>query len=327
MNVPHQRAVAFALVIAAAAAGQIVQGSFESAVAGGTSVPSPWTSTAGFTQVMPFGGCGSEPAIGFPSDGSKWVRIASGGGPATTSSYAFTTNVSQTFTTGAAGTQLHLDVAFCTGEGAGSFYNDFLAVSVTSGATTLTLLTLETATATFPNTACLTLAQTTAKNTIVADLATLFPGLTPTTPVTLRVHCANGIDDAVTSYAYVDNAYLGTPPPPPIDLNFVNNGGGMWTLQVAAPGFPNAECRNLFSLVTLNPTGTGPIFGINFDSTVLAEITSPYGSHPFHIGLDASGNYALGPIGIPGGLAADGVSIAVSGGQIVAVSTAEKFLF
>jgi hypothetical protein len=326
MNVSnHRRGIVLSLLITAAAAGQIVQGSFETGIAGGTTVPSPWTSTAGSALVMPSGGCTSEP-IGFPSAGTKWVRIASGGGPSDPSSYASANNVAQTFTTGAAGTQLNLDVAFSTGEGPGSFYNDFLAVAVTSGTSTVTLLTLETATAQFPQTACLTSQPLTVKTTVVADLATVFLGLLPTTPVTLRIHCANGVDNVVTSYAYVDNVYLGTPPPPPIDLNFVG-AGGLWTLQVAAPLHPNAECWNLFSLVPLVPTGSGPVFGVNFDSTVLSEITSPYGTHPFHIGLDGAGNYTLGPIGLPAGLSVDGVSIAVSGGAIVAVSPAKNFTF
>jgi hypothetical protein len=327
MNVALHRVFVLACLITAAAAGQIVDGSFEAAVAGGSTLPSPWT-TSGSILVMPSGGCTSDPAIGFPSAGTKWVRIESGGGPATPSSYAGTPNVAQTFTTGTGGTQIHLDVAFSTGEGPGNtFYDDFMAVSVSTATATVTLLTIDTATGAFGNTACLTSQPATTKATIAADLATLFPGLQPTTPVILRIHCGNGGDNVVSSYAYVDNAYLGTPPPPPIALSFVNQGGGMWTLQVASPTHPNAECWNLFSLVTLTPTGSGPIFGINFDSTVLSEIVSPPGTHPFHIALDGNGNYSLGPIGLPAGLAADGIAIAVSGGAIVAVSTANKFMF
>lgn len=329
MNVPRHSVLVLAFLLTTVAAGQIVDGSFEAATAGGGTLSAPWSVNGGPILVMPSGGCTAEAGIGFPSAGAKWVRIESGGGPATPSSYAGTPNVAQTFTTGAGGTQIHLDVAFTTGEGAGStFYDDFMAVSVSTATATVTLLTLETANAPiFVNTACLTSQPATAKSTINADLAVLFPGLQPTTPVTLRVHCGNGGDNVVSSFAYVDNVFLGAPPAPPIALGFVNGGGGNWTLQVASPTHPNAECWNLFSLVTLTPTGSGPVFGINFDNTVLSEIFSPLGTHPFHVLLDGNGNYSLGPLNLPAGLQADGVTIAVSGGAIIAVSTPNKFTF
>ena len=257
-------------------------------------MPAPWTAV-GTALVFPAFGCTSEGAIGFPSDGTKWVRIEAGGGAADPTNYAFTNNVAQTFTTGAAGTQLHLDVSFSTAEGPGNTtFNDFMAVSVSSGTTTTTLLTLETATASFPSTACQTFQPSTVKNTIVVDLATIFLGLTATTPVTLRVHCANGGDNSVPSDAYVDNAYLGSPPPPPIDINFVP-AAGLWTLAVTSPGHPNAENYNLFALTLSNPQGTGPIFGINFDTTVLGEILSPLGSQPFHVLLERGRQLLAGP--------------------------------
>jgi hypothetical protein len=326
MNAVHHRVFLVALMLSAVACAQIVQGSFEAGVAGGSTMPAPWTSL-GNVVVFPYNGCTSEAGVGFPSDGTKWARIEAGGGAATTGSYAFTNNVAQTFTCGAAGTPLHLDVSFATAEGAGNTtFNDFMAVSVSSGTTTTTLLTLETATAAFPQNTCLTAYPSTVKNTISVDLATIFPGITPTTPVTLRVHCANGGDNAVPSYAYVDNAYIGVPPPPPIDINFVAV-GGLWTLTVASPGHPNAENYNLFSLTLSNPQGTGPIFGINFDSTVLGEILSPLGTHPFHVLLDGNGNYSLGPIGIPAGLQADAVAVAISAGAVVDVSLPKRFTF
>jgi hypothetical protein len=326
MNAPHRRGILVALLLTAVAAGQIVQGSFENGVSGSTTMPAPWTSSGTSAQVFPAGSCTTESGIGFPSDGSKWVRITGGGGAATTASYAFTNNVAQTFTTGAAGTQLHLDVSFSTSEGPGNtFYDDFLAVSVSAGATTATLLTLQTSSASFPQTTC-QFGPSTVKTSVVADIASYLPGITPSTPITLRVHCANVGDDAVASYGYVDNVYLGVPPPPPIDQTFVPS-GGLWTFHVASPTHPNAQLFNLFALVTLTPTGSGPLFGINFDTTVLNEILSPLGAQPFHVLLDGSGNYAFGPIGIPGGLSADSVSVAVSGGSVVAVSAAKKFNF
>ena len=124
---------------------QVVEGSFEGGIAGGA-VPAPW-GAAGTAVVFPAFGCTTDPSLGFPSDGAQWVRIASGGGAATPGAFTNANNVSQTFTTGAAGTLLHLDVAFSTGEGPGSFFNDFLAVTVSNGTVTPTLLLLETATA------------------------------------------------------------------------------------------------------------------------------------------------------------------------------------
>jgi hypothetical protein len=315
-----------AVAVATFGLGQIVQGSFEGGTPGASAPPAPWTNN-GAVLVMPSGGCTTDPGPGFPSAGANWMRIASGGGAATPTSYANSNRITQVFTTGAAGTQLHLDVAFSTGEGPGSFFNDFLAVSVAAGTTTQTLLVLETATAVFPTTACLTSLSTTALTPIDVDLATVLPGITSTTPITLRVHCANGVDDFVTSYAYVDNVYLGVPPPPPVDINVIPNGGGNWTLHVISAGHPNAEVYNLFSLVVLNPTGTGPVFGIHFNVDVLNQMLTPVGAHPFHVLLDGTGQYFAGPIPIPSGLTVDAVSIVVSGGVVLEYSVAKNFDF
>ena len=83
----------------------------------------------------------------------------------------------------------------------------------------------------------------------------------------------------------------------------------------------------VFALTLSNPQGTGPVFGINFDPSVLSQILSPLGTHPFHVLLDGGGSYSLGPIGIPGGLQVDCVAVAVSGGLVVDVSLPKRFTF
>jgi hypothetical protein len=55
----------------------------------------------------------------------------------------------------------------------------------------------------------------------------------------------------------------------------------------------NGELYNLISVHPSVPTGSGPIFGLGLmgSDSLLAQILSPVGTHPFHVLADGSGAY------------------------------------
>ncbi len=321
--------LAVALVASAGVVAQISQGSFEGATAGSTTMPTGWVGSAtGVARIFPYQGCVLETGIGFPSQGSKWVRVDAGP-QATTASYSNANNISQTFTTGTAtNTFLQLDLAFITAEGPGQMtFNDFTAVTISSGTTTVQLALIDSATGQFSQTACAATSgnPATAKATISVDLLALFPSSTPSTAFTLRIYVANVGDGAVPSSAYLDNVRLGTVPPPPMSISLVNNGGGQYTFRNQAPANPGAEVYNLFSFSLVQPAGTGPVFGIAFDDGIISQVLSPIGSIPFHVLLSATGQFSLGPINIPAGLTFDAVGLRIAGGNIVEWTAPQRF--
>lgn len=296
------RASVAASVFATAVVAQVANGSFESATAGSTVLPSGWTASVttgtNATRVMPYLTCTTDAAVQFPTDGAKWIRLASSI-QATPAAPGAASRVESTFTTGTSGNVLKLDVAFATAETPGDpVYNDFMTVTVTVGTTTATLWSAQTTTGSFPvNNTCNTFPST-GKIALSQDLAALFPGFTSTTPVTLRAYVANGGDATVASYGYVDNVRL-VSVLPPLAMQFLAPSAGQWLLKTTGPTIPGAEVYNLVTLSRSLPTGSGPLFGIAFDVAVFDQISSPLGTIPWHVNLDATGNFQVGPFGIP----------------------------
>lgn len=325
--------VAAAMCLVAAAWGQVPNGSFESATSGGTVMPSGWTSSvsagATATRIMPYLTCTTDPAVQFPTDGAKWVRLASSI-QATPAAPNAASRIESTFTTGTAGTVLKFDAAFATAETPGDpVYNDFMTVTVTVGSSTQVLWTAETTSSAFPVTNTCNAFPSTGKVSVSQDLIALFPALAPTTPVVFRAYVANGGDATVASYGYVDNVRLvpGVPVTPPLTMQFLPQPAGQWILKTTGPTISGAEVYNLVTLSRSTPTGSGPLFGIAFDIAVFDQISAPLGTIPWHVNLDASGNFQVGPFAIPAGLAVDYLSVAVIGGQIAHVTPAATITF
>lgn len=325
--------VAAAMCLVAAAWGQVPNGSFESATSGGTVMPSGWTSSvsagANATRVMPYLTCTTDPAVQFPTDGAKWVRLASSV-QATPAAPTAASRIESTFTAGTAGTVLKFDAAFATAETPGDpVYNDFMTVTATVGSATQVLWNAQTTSSAFPVTNTCNGFPSTGKVSVSQDLIALFPTLTPTTPVVFRVYVANGGDATVASYGYVDNVRLvpAVPVTPPLTMQFLAQPAGQWILKTSGPTISGAEVYNLVTLSRSIPTGSGPLFGIAFDIAVFDQISSPLGTIPWHVNLDGSGNFQVGPFAIPAGLAVDYVSVAVIGGQIAHVTPAATITF
>jgi hypothetical protein len=89
------------------------------------------------------------------------------------------------------------------------------------------------------------------------------------------------------------------------------------TVQTFAPPVPFGDVYNLVSFYDLTPDGSGPLFGIGADALLQAT----YGP-PFHISLDANGNWTLsgGPGTLPLGTHLEGVSLLVQGGAITRIA-------
>lgn len=325
------RLAAVVAVAGVTALGQVLNGSFESATAGSTVMPTGWTSSvttgSSATRIMPYLSCVSD--VGFPSNGAKWVRLTSSV-MGTPTAFTTTSRIESTFTTGTSGSILKMDVAFMTGEGVGTTsWNDFMVVTVTVGVTTQTLYTATTAASTFPQTNTCNSLPSTGKISLSQDLAVMFPTLTSTTPIILRAYVGNGGDTAVPSYGYVDNVTLSAGVVvPPFSLTFTQPGTpGNWVMKTYGPGFPGAEVYNLVAVNLSSPTGSGPLFGIAFDAMVLDEVMSPLGTIPWHVMLDATGTFQIGPFAIPPGLSVDYIAIAIVGGAIAQVTPASNITF
>ncbi len=312
------------------ALGQVQNGSFESAVAGGTVMPAGWSSSVSTggsaTRILPYLSCATD--VGFPSDGAKWTRLTSSV-MGTLTAFTGVSKIESTFTIGAAGSLLTLDVAFATGENPGDpSWNDFMAVTVTVGATTQTIYLVDTTAGSFPTTMVCSNRPCTGKITLSQNLVTLFPTITTTTPITLRVYVGNGGDTAVPSFGYVDKVTLSSSVViPPLSLSFLPSGPGNWIMKTNAPALPGAEVFNLVALNLSLPTGSGPLFGIAFDSLVLEQAMSPLGTVPWHVNLDGAGVFQIGPFGIPAGLSVDYIAIAIVGGAVSQVTPASNITF
>ena len=72
---------------------------------------------------------------------------------------------------------------------------------------------------------------------------------------------------------------------------------------------PYAEWAIGFSAQIFNPIGSGPIFGVGWDS--LITFFQPVGVIPFHAYADANGNFYWGAVGLPSGLTLQAVAIEV----------------
>jgi hypothetical protein len=142
----------------------------------------------------------------------------------------------------------------------------------------------------------------------------------------LRAYVANGGDATVASYGYVDNVRL-VSVLPPLAMQFLAPSAGQWLLKTTGPTIPGAEVYNLVTLSRSVPTGSGPLFGIAFDVAVFDRISSPLGTIPWHVNLDATGNFQVGPFGIPPASPCDYLAVAVIGGQVAHVTPAATIVF
>ena len=317
------------LLLATALPAQIIEGSFEGGTPG-AGPPAPWSANQSNSIVQPSGACFGEPLIGLPSDGTKWFMVHAGSSTSTPSDYRSTaSDLQQTFSWNSGSPVLNMDVAFITYESVGSTtYNDFTAVEVESGATWVTLLFIDTATGSFPNTSVCGSRPMTDLIHISADLSSLFPGSSGSTVFTLHVFAANQVDSVNDPRVYVDHVFAGAPPAAPLDVSIAPVGAGLWLYTVSGAAYPFAEIYNFFSFTPAIPTGSGPFLGLNLDPTIFQAIGSTLGTHPFHVLLDASGQYVLGPFGwsLPG-LTVDYMSVALAGGTILDISPAHSVTF
>jgi len=190
-------------------------GSFEEGVAG--ELPSgAWLVTGGAMHVIDPAGPEQTDGI-FPSEGVQWLRLSAEG-----TSFALPPNVPGGVTAPAVGgagveqafyledplSRLVLDVAFVRGGAAGdALDNDWMAIDITDGVTTVNLFHADSFSATPQVSSVLGLPKT-AWQQVVADLRTLFPDSIRNTRFVLSIQVGNGGDDMTPSFALVDDVAL-----------------------------------------------------------------------------------------------------------------------
>ncbi len=116
--------------------------------------------------------------------------------------------------------------------------------------------------------------------------------------------------------------------PPSTHKIFMWQGSGDAPIYGQVSGVPaHAELFNVFSLLPANPTGSGPLFGLNDgigSADPLAQAASPLGTPPFHVMADQNGRYLLWvPTAAPSlTLNMDMISVALLPGGGISVSDA-----
>lgn len=181
----------------------------------GTAPSAPWSSffgSGGFVGVgmrsLVSGGDGA-----MPSEGQIWVDLGAeststtsppaAGAGATPRTGA---GIARTFTYPPGASVLQLDVVFaCAEQPASSNFDDWMAVDISDGETSLALLRRDTFSALTNFSALVPGAVLSTLENVTADLEELFPLADPFTEFTLTIQVGNAGDDAVPSRGFVDN--------------------------------------------------------------------------------------------------------------------------